>query len=272
MTSPSQTSPSKEMVSISFLLELFIWANVSFLAIDIYVAHSVNEFKYWPEWLPFGFSIIAAIVLIPGLLTYKEKNNKIDILRICVGLISIVMGIAGLIYHLRSHFFLNTTLHSLVYSAPFAAPLAYTGLGLLLLMNQLEPRHTHKWALWVLLLASGGFVGNLALSLADHAQNGFFFSTEWIPVVSASFGLIFLLWPCFESYSQNYLKIAAIVMFVQIIVGLLGFILHIWDTKLFQGSIDWDNIVHGPPIFAPLLFVDLAILGLLGLYAAHQNR
>ena len=48
-----------------------------------------------------------------------------------VGLCSIVVGIAGLLWHLNSQFFVEQTLKNLVYAAPFVAPLAYSGIGVL---------------------------------------------------------------------------------------------------------------------------------------------
>ncbi len=96
---------------------------------------------------------------------------------------AMVVGVVGLVLHLESRFFHERTLESLVYTAPFAAPLAYTGIGLLLVMNRMVDGESPEWPLWVLLLALGGFVGNFIFSLADHAQNGFFHPTEWIAVV-----------------------------------------------------------------------------------------
>ena len=69
---------------------------------------------------------------------------------------------------------------------PFAAPLAYTGLGLLLLLDRMVDAADLDWARWVVLLALGGFVGNFVLTLADHAQNGFFHPSEWIGVVAGA--------------------------------------------------------------------------------------
>jgi len=63
-------------------------------------------------------------------------------------------------------------------SAPFAAPLAYAGLGLLVLLNRMVPAESPEWGWWIVFLALGGFAGNLALSLTDHAQNGFFNALE----------------------------------------------------------------------------------------------
>ena len=93
-----------------------------------------------------------------------------------VGWLSVLVGFGGVLYHLESRFFLDRTLKSLTYAAPFAAPLAYTGLGFLLLMNRMVAARSAEWARWVILLALGGFFGNFVLSLTDHASNGFFAS------------------------------------------------------------------------------------------------
>ena len=85
-----------------------------------------------------------------------------------------VIGLTGVILHLDSQFFHARTLRSLTYAAPFAAPLAYTGLGLLLIVNRMVEPDDIEWAQWVLLLALGGFAGNFVFSLTDHAMNGFF--------------------------------------------------------------------------------------------------
>ena len=68
-----------------------------------------------------------------------------------------------MILHLDSPFFYERTLKSLTYSAPFAAPLAYTGLGFLLVMNRMVDSESMEWAQWVLLFTLGGFVGNFVL-------------------------------------------------------------------------------------------------------------
>ena len=106
-----------------------------------------------------------------------------------------LIGLAGVILHLDSQFFFERTIRSLTYAAPFAAPLAYTGLGLLLIANRLVDPQSPEWAQWVLLLALGGFAGNFVFSLTDHALNGFFNPLEWLPVVSSAFAVGFLAVP-----------------------------------------------------------------------------
>src|SRR3954451_19713341 len=46
------------------LVECFIISNLGFLAVDIYVAHSMNGFAHWAEWIPFTFSLIAPVLLV----------------------------------------------------------------------------------------------------------------------------------------------------------------------------------------------------------------
>ena len=105
------------------IVEWFVVANLSFLALDIYLAHSVNEFAHRAEWIPFYFSLLAPVVLVGGMLTHHKLPGTL------VGILSIAVGVIGLFYHLDSYFFQTHTLEALVYAAPFAAPLAYAGLA-----------------------------------------------------------------------------------------------------------------------------------------------
>jgi hypothetical protein len=168
-------------------LEAFVLVNLAFLSLDIFLAHSVNQFRNPAEYIPLYFSLAAPPVLIVGWacsgLGYPAVGRDLGYL---VGWLAIAIGLVGVILHLDSHFFYERTIRSLVYAAPFAAPLAYTGLGLLLVMNRMVDASRPDWAYWVLLLALGGFFGNFIFSLTDHAQNGFYHTSEWIPVLSSA--------------------------------------------------------------------------------------
>jgi hypothetical protein len=178
----------------------------------------------------------------------------------------VVIGLIGVILHLESHFFYERTLRSLTYSAPFAAPLAFTGLGFLLIMNRMVEPKTLEWAQWVLLLALGGFVGNFVFSLADHAGNGFFNPLEWVPVVASSFAVGFLVVPLIMRVSRQYINVCAIILILEACVGLWGFLLHA-EANLRGPSVHaFDNFVHGAPAMAPLLFPNLVVLGILALW------
>jgi hypothetical protein len=183
------------------------------------------------------------------------------------GALSIGVGVAGTLLHLESQFFDSFTLKSLVYTAPFAAPLAFVGLGLCLIVNRMEPPRSRAWAPWVVFLALGGFVGNVALTLCDHAQNGFFKPVEWISVVAAAFGTSFLAVAVVRQTDRPFLRGCMGVMAVEAVVGVMGFGLHLMANLHAHEEKFLDRLVFGAPVFAPLLFADLAALGALGLHA-----
>lgn len=254
-------------------IELFLLLNLAGLGGDIFVAHSVNRFAHRAEWVPLVFSAVAPVLLLIAMAVggLAARGRFAWTIGILTGVASIAVGIAGLILHLHSQFFAQQTLKSLVYTAPFAAPLAYTGLGLLLILDRTVDPDTDEWAGWILLLAAGGFLGNFVLSLADHAQNGFYRWTEWIPVVAAAFGTTFLMMPLLTHVTRRFIALCAALMLLQALVGLLGFGLHVIADFRGPSPSMRENFLYGAPAFAPLLFANLAILAGLGLWALDRR-
>jgi hypothetical protein len=255
--------------------ELFAVANLTFLAGDIFLAHAINAFSRWEEWIPFVFSLATGPLLLAAFfmegVSAPAGRRAARLLGIAIGGAAIAVGVAGLLLHLDSAFFARQTLKNLVYTAPFAAPLAYAGLGLLVLLDRLVDEGT-EWACWVILLALGGFAGNVALSLADHAQNGFFRRTEWIPVAAAAFAVGFLGRAIFVPGDRRFAGLCLALMAAEAGVGVLGFVLHLRANLANPGRSYWDRFLYGAPIFAPLLFANLAILAAIGLSALASTR
>jgi hypothetical protein len=265
-------SSSKWFLRPHLWLEVFLLANLAGLAPDIYLAHSMNRFRRATEYVPLYFSLAAPPVLLLALLALAlGRPGPWRWLGHLVGWSAVAVGIAGTVLHLQSRFFREWTLSSLVYSAPFAAPLAYTGMGLLLIMNRMVDPDSEEWSLWVLLFALGGFLGNFVFSLTDHAANGFYHATEWIPVASAAVALTFLLMPLVAKVSRAYVKICAVVMLAQGIVGVLGFYYHFRADWQGVGPTLFGNLVYGAPALAPLLFADLMLLAWIGLWAVRRH-
>lgn len=255
-------------VSPAFAVEAFIWSNLALLGGDVALAHAENAYARREEWIPIGFSAAAAIVLLPGLVSAGLRERK-RLLALGVGFAAILVGVAGMIYHLASAFFEKQTLANLVYAAPFVAPLAYVGVGLLLVMTRMEP--LDRWGGWVMLLSLGGFFGNLGLSLLDHAQNGFASWAEWVPVGSAAFATSFLLVALLKHGDRVLARATFVVLAVQVLVGVAGFILHLAGDARRPGT--WaDRLLYGAPVFAPLLFADLALLAAIGLWLPSPSR
>lgn len=281
--SPGAASPTGRWRGLvrrhPFLVEAFITVNLAFLTLDIWVAHSVNEFGHPAEWIPFVFTLAGALALTLNLVTSGPLRLEARSFRsgpgfwtgVVVGGAAIAVGVTGMLFHLESDFFQVMTLRSLVYSAPFVAPLAFTGLGLLLLLNRLVDPDTLEWGQWVVLLAWGGFVGNFVLSLVDHAQNGFFFVAEWIPVGVAALVVGWLIVPVFRRTPALYLKLSFGVLGLAAFTGIIGFLLHVTPAVTEQAGTLADRIVYGAPIFAPLLFPNLALLAALGVWDLWQR-
>jgi hypothetical protein len=247
-------------------IEVFAILNVGFLTFDIFLAHSVNQFRNQAEYIPLIFSAAAPIVLIFALVVRNRWPAVWKDLGYLVGWLAVMVGLTGVVFHLQSHFFYERTIRSLTYSAPFAAPLAYTGLGFLLIMNRMVDPETVEWAQWVLFLTLGGFVGNFVFSLADHAANGFFNPLEWSPVVASAIAIGFLAVPLFVPISRHYIDLCALILLLEAGVGLWGFILHA-SANLRGPSVQaFDNFIYGAPPMAPLLFPNLMVLGIIALW------
>jgi hypothetical protein len=260
---------------LELLLELFVASNLAVLAADIVLAHSVNQFRKPAEYIPLYFSAAAPVVLVAGAVArwrwhFHAAWRDLGFL---VGALAVLVGLAGVLYHLQSSFFADRTLRSLTYAAPFAAPLAYAGLGFLLILNRMVPARSTEWARWVVLLATGGFFGNFVLCLTDHATNGFFLKTEWIPVVSSALATGFLIVPVFVTVTRRYLDLCLAVLILQALVGIVGFWFHLRMNFYTPGVSLFEKSVYGAPPMAPLLFPNLVALALIGLLqlAAHLD-
>ena len=257
----------------SLIIELFVVSNLGFLALDIYLAHSANAFSNPAEWIPFYFSFGAPFLLILELsLNRYGKKQRYRTIGFFVGSCSVLVGIAGLLWHLNSTFFEYQTLKSLVYTAPFIAPLAYTGLGCLLIMNRMVKQDEMEWSQWLIFFGLAGFFGNFILALLDHAQNGFFLLTEWIPVISSAIAVSFLGTALVRNCSRRFFEICIAIMFLQVFVGVIGFYFHAITVTQGLSSSFFENLVYTAPVFAPLLFLNLAFLSGLGLLGVRYNQ
>jgi hypothetical protein len=254
-------------------LEAFVIFNFACLTGDIVLAHGSNHFRNGAEYIPLFFSPIASVFLFAAFL-WRLRFNGGGVWKYAgyfIGWASIVVGAAGVLYHLDSHFFYERTLKSLTYTAPFAAPLAYVGLGCLTLMNRMIRQQTREWSRWVLFFAAGGFAGNFVLSLADHATNGFFHWTEWIPVVSSALAVGFLFALLVSDTPPSFRRLCTYVLVLQVLVGVLGFVLHFWADLHGPAGRLIDNLISGAPPFAPLLLPNLSVLVWIALQAPSET-
>ncbi|MDE3269074.1 MAG: hypothetical protein OYH77_02190 [Pseudomonadota bacterium] len=231
-------------------LDVFIISNFIFLGLDVALAHAIDAYVL-VELAPCIFSALATVAL----LIWRERR----LARLLVAGGAIAVGIIGMVLHLEGSYFVDLTTRSLVYAAPFVAPLAFTGVGCLLLLTCYVDSDDVAWGQWVLFLAACGWAGNFILSVLDHAQNGFFVVLEWIPVFSCALLLGALLVAMLQPYRQHWYCVVLLVL--NAAIGVLGFVLHLL-ANIARGEM-W---LHGTPLFAPLLLPNLAVLAAIGLW------
>ncbi len=247
---------------------LFGAANLLGLIPDVALAHSSFTVSR-AELIPLAVSTVcglAALLLAFGRLESAVIRAGLSL----AAAASIVTGVAGLSLHLGSGALAHPSLHRLVYSAPILAPLAYSGLGLLLLAGTFyEARELRGRA--VLGLAAFGLFGNFVLCLLDHAQNGFWAPVEWVAVAAGALGGASLLAAALvDKLRPAERRFAWGALAAMVVVSLVGAALHL-AADLHGPARLLNRLRYGAPIFAPLLFADLAGLGALGLLARGPN-
>ena len=66
--------------------------------------------------------------------------------------------------------------------------------------------------------------------------------------------------------AKPFLRLSMAVLALQVATGFSGFYFHlVADINGLSSSL-FENFVHGAPVFAPLLFVDLVVLAMIGLW------
>jgi hypothetical protein len=140
--------------------------------------------------------------------------------------------------------------------------LSYAGVGLLILLDRMVDSRSVAWARWLVLLSLRVLVGNFVLSLADHAQDGFFRPEEWVGVVAAA-AVGSLAAVLIVPDNRPLIGLAAWVVVAQVGVGLLGFYFHVRANLGLPAADLGARFLQG----APLLFADLALLALLAFWA-----
>ena len=235
--------------------------------LDIVLAHAVNAFGHPAEWIPLVFCVAGALALAVALVLGRRDPAW----RAGRGLAGGVgrgswWGWPGSCGTWRAGSSRSARCGPWSTRPPSPPRWPSPGLGLPPPHEPHGPPGSVEWGRWVAFLALGGYAGNLVLSLADHAQNGFFDPLEWVPVATAALATGTFLVLVSAPARRAFGRFAWGVLALQAAVGLLGFALHL--RPAFHPSLAGvtERILYGPPVFAPLLFVNLALPGALALW------
>jgi hypothetical protein len=244
-------------------LLIFAAANLLFLLLDVGLAHSAYLHTRL-EYVPLVTSVVGGtLAFVLGWLELNRPAVRIGLT--FVAALSLITGAWGLFLHLGAESLRKPTLYQLVYSAPIVAPLSYAGLGLLIAAAIYLPSSSARGRS-AELLAGFGLFGNFILCLLDHARNGFWAPVEWVSVAAGAFGGVALVTEAaFSEGRRSERRFVWGTLAAMVAVAVLGTTLHLLADLRPQALSILERLRYGAPVFAPLLFGDLAALGALGL-------
>jgi hypothetical protein len=269
--------------------------NEFFLALDIYLAHSISGAIRPNEWIPIIFGPIAgALLLLTGLIALRKRPLAATLASV-VFACSIGVGLLGAYFHVVRAILptapagQRVTLDLLVWAPPVLGPLTFALVGLLGISAawvedppdsgtlvlpggvrlQLPYSKTHAYFFMV----GMGTLATVISSVLDHARTGFENPWLWIPTVSGVFGtVVAVTLGGVHRPSRADLITYTLTMLLLIGVGVIGAVLHIQDNLTSRGVFVVERFIRGAPVLAPLLFANMGTLGLIALLDPVERR
>jgi hypothetical protein len=261
------------------LLLLFAGVNLAFTGVDVALAHAINSFIPLYEWIPILYAPCGAISCL--IVAMQERPGSISALvHIALMLLGVTVGVLGTAFHGMA--VLNPGGHLswswVVFGSPILAPLAFSGISLIGLYGITRepgasgmldvpglgvfqaPISRDKHFLWLVGL---GFAASAITSIIDHAQYGYNFY-KLIAIAFGVFATTVMFWAATtKQWKRGDELVYFWTMIAAVAVGLLGFGFHLSADLAGTGQISLERILSFAPIFAPLLYCDLGVLGLL---------
>ncbi len=270
------------------MLLIFVGINLFFTGIDVALAHSINSFVPVYEWIPIYFFPLGAMSCF--VISFQTSPKKWSaLIHISLMVVGILVGVIGTAFHMNA--VLNPLGHLswawIVFGSPILAPLAFAGISLLGLYGITEemsdqpgmlnvpgiglfhaPISRDKHFLWLVGL---GFGASAVTSIIDHAQYGY----NVYKLIAIVFGLFATSVVLTIALSKEWTKRDELVYFwtmiAAIVVGVLGFGFHLSADLAGTGEISLERMLVFAPVFAPLLYSDLGMLGLIIVGKTSKN-
>ena len=236
------------------LMLLMAAVNLIFLAVDIYLAHNLNGTIRAREWIPIIFGLVAGVLLlIAGLIAFRNRKLA-SIIASVVLICSIIVGLLGAYFHIG----LWGVSAAWVESPPDS--------GILRLLGDRSIRLPLSKTRAYLFMVSLGILATLISSVLDHGRAQF--ENPWlIPPIAVgifggvvAFGLGALDRPRRADIGTYFAG-----MVLLIVIGLIGFILHIQFDLTAMNEIVPERFLRGAPFLAPMLFANMGLVGLISI-------
>ena len=270
------------------LMLLMAAMNEFFLAVDIYLAHSISGNITSREWIPIVFGPLAALAwILAGLLALRRRETA-SVIASVIFLASIAVGLLGTYFH-----FIRGILPSgppgerisvdlLVWAPPILGPLTFSLVGLwglsaawseeppesgiLRLLAGRKIRLPYSKTRAYLFMVGMGILATLLSSVLDHARTPFTNPWLWVPTLAGAFASVVAIGlGAIDKPSRTDLATYVGAMVLLIAVGIVGALLHVQVDLTAQSVFVPERFLRGAPFLAPLLFADMGTLGLLAL-------
>jgi hypothetical protein len=277
------------------LMLLMAAINEIFLALDIYLAHSISGTIRPNEWIPIIFGPIAGgLLLLAGLIALRQRPLA-SMVASGVFVASIAVGLLGAYFHVVRAILPSgppgqrVTIDLLVWAPPILGPLTFALVGLwgisaawiedppdsgvLALLGGRRLRLPYSKTRAYFFMIGLGTLATVISSVLDHARTGFVNSWLWIPTAAGVFGtVVAVTLGAIERPTRADLIIYTGTMLLLIAVGVVGAVLHIGDNLTSRGVFVVERFIRGAPVLAPLLFADMGTLGLIILLDPVERR
>jgi hypothetical protein len=262
--------------------------NEIFLALDIYLAHSISGTIRPNEWIPIIFGPIAGgLLLLAGLVALRWRPLA-TIIGTLIFLASIVVGLLGAYFHVVRAILPSgppgqrVTVDLLVWAPPILGPLTFALVGLLglsaawvedppdsgalLLLGGRRLRLPYSKTRAYFFLVGLGTLATVISSVLDHARTNFENPWLWVPTAAGVFATVVVVaLAAVNRPTRADLITYTATMLLLIAVGMLGAALHVGDNLTSRGAFVVERFIRGAPFMAPLLFSNMGALGLIAL-------
>ncbi len=277
------------------LMLIMLALNELLLGLETYIAHLISGTIVPYEWIPILFGPTAAILLVIAGLIAQRQRGTANVIATIVYLTSIAVGLLGAYFHLiramRPYALPGERLSVplLVWAPPILGPLTFSLVGLLGIssvwiedppdsgiLRLLRGKRIHlplskTRALFLLVgLAS---LATVISSVLDHARTDFSNPWLWIPTSVGIFATVVAVILGFLDYpSRGDLFTYIAAMSLMLLVGVIGFYLHISEDLTSKGTMLAERLIRGAPPLAPLLFTNIGAIGLIVLFDPDELK
>lgn len=277
------------------LMLIMLALNELLLGLETYIAHLISGTIVPYEWIPILFGPTAAILLVIAGLIAQRQRGTANVIATIVYLTSIAVGLLGAYFHLiramRPYALPGERLSVplLVWAPPILGPLTFSLVGLLGIssvwiedppdsgiLRLLRGKRIHlplskTRALYLLVgLAS---LATVISSVLDHARTDFSNPWLWIPTSVGIFTTVVAVILGFLDYpSRGDLFTYIAAMSLMLLVGVIGFYLHISEDLTSKGTMLAERLIRGAPPLAPLLFTNIGAIGLIVLFDPDELK